>query len=452
MRHAPLTKTTLRRISPLGSEVMRRATATWEAVKPRIKRAYEWWLKPRPSWWQPGQVWQWLNQRPQIGLPVVGIVTTLLLVAFGHWFWPWYSFKETDKNGVAHHPVADMLNPIGAALGGAVLVWAAFRQAWIAGQRHKEQTDADRQRRLTESFSKAVEQLAHADMAVRLGGIYTFEQISRESPSRYWTVMETLTAFVRERASWERTAPLVKERAYLLWEEAGRPDGRAGEHWRDAIKTTKPTTPPTDIAAVLTVIVRRDAKNRDREKNESWCFNLSGTDLRAVSLIDAHLEGAYLNAAHLEGAILFEAHLEGANLIDAHLEGAYLNAAHLEGAILFEAHLEGADLIDAHLEGADLNAAHLEGAILFEAHLEGADLIDAHLEGADLNAAHLEGANLIDAHLEGASLTFVIGLTTNMLEEASGNADTRLPDGVARPAHWPPAATEPDAGGAGQGG
>ena len=99
-----------------------------------------------------------------------GVVRALLRF----WFWHWYSFEETDKNGITHHPRADVINPIAAALGGAVLAWAAFRQARnstdaakaaieqanTASQRHKEQTDADRQRRLTESYSKAVEQLA----------------------------------------------------------------------------------------------------------------------------------------------------------------------------------------------------------------------------------------------------------------------------------------------------
>jgi hypothetical protein len=31
------------------------------------------------------------------------------------------------------------------------------------------------------------------------GGIYSLERISKESPDDYWTVMEILTAFVRER-------------------------------------------------------------------------------------------------------------------------------------------------------------------------------------------------------------------------------------------------------------
>src|SRR3984885_12962700 len=69
--------------------------------------------------------------------------------------------------------------------------------AWIALMRHFAQTDADRERRVTESFSKAVEQLANDKIEVRLGGIYTLERISRESPDDYWTIMETLTAFVR---------------------------------------------------------------------------------------------------------------------------------------------------------------------------------------------------------------------------------------------------------------
>ena len=48
--------------------------------------------------------------------------------------------------------------------------------------RHEAQTETDRQRRITESFTKAVEQLAHQDIEVRLGGIYTLERISKKAP------------------------------------------------------------------------------------------------------------------------------------------------------------------------------------------------------------------------------------------------------------------------------
>ena len=72
--------------------------------------------------------------------------------------------------------------------------------AGVALLRHFAQTNADRQRRITESYGKAVDQLAHDKIEVRLGGIYTLERISRESRDDHWTVVETRCAFVRERS------------------------------------------------------------------------------------------------------------------------------------------------------------------------------------------------------------------------------------------------------------
>jgi uncharacterized protein YjbI with pentapeptide repeats len=386
--------------------VRRRAAATWEAAKPHTKRAWELCLEPRHPWPRLRRTWQWLKVRPQIAFPVAGIVIVLLLVRL----WHWYSAEYKDNNGVIHHPHADILGPI-ATVAAAVGAAGAAVTAW---KRHIAQTDADRERRLTESFSKAVEQLASNKMEECLGGIYTLEQISRESPDRYWPVMETLAAFVRERATWKETAPRVSERAYFLWQEAGRPAGRADEHWREAVKTTEPTTPRTGIAAVLTVICRRDEEHRERERQNGWWLNLNGTDLRRAVLIGAHLEDASFEQAHLEHAELRGAHFERTSFKQAHLEHAELSGAYFERAWVEEAHLERAELDGAHLEGAMLKKAHLEGAVLCEAHLQGAWLQFAHLEGANIRAAHFEGAMLLgarleralveEAHLEGARL------------------------------------------------
>ena len=74
---------------------------------------------------------------------------------------------------------------------------------------------------------------------MRLGGIYSLERISKESPDDYWTVMENLSAFVRKRSrrnEAERTSQNLEQRisrrAYFLWQEAGRPDGRADDFGR----------------------------------------------------------------------------------------------------------------------------------------------------------------------------------------------------------------------------
>ncbi|MEV5593949.1 pentapeptide repeat-containing protein [Streptomyces sp. NPDC052496] len=86
----------------------------------------------------------------------------------------------------------------------------------------------------------------------------------------------------------------------------------------------------------------------------------------------------------------------------------------------------GADLIGARLKGADLRGANLRGACL----------IAADLQGADLRTADLIGVDFRDANLSGADLTGSIFLTQAQLNAAKGDATTKLPEDLGRPAHW----------------
>ncbi|MCO5972377.1 pentapeptide repeat-containing protein [Actinoallomurus soli] len=86
----------------------------------------------------------------------------------------------------------------------------------------------------------------------------------------------------------------------------------------------------------------------------------------------------------------------------------------------------GADLMGARLRGADLRGADLRGAYL----------IAADLRNADLRTADLIGADLRDADLRGADLTGAIFLTQAQVNAARGDAATRLPSALTRPAHW----------------
>ena len=86
--------------------------------------------------------------------------------------------------------------------------------------------------------------------------------------------------------------------------------------------------------------------------------------------------------------------------------------------------------------GADLMGAALSGADLHGASLRGAYLIGADLRGADLRRADLLGADLRGADLRGADLTGALFVVQPQLTAATGDAGTRLPSGLARPAHW----------------
>jgi Protein of unknown function (DUF2934) len=85
-------------------------------------------------------------------------------------------------------------------------------------------------------------------------------------------VMESLTAFVRERSLRNEAERLQdveqrgSRRAYFLWQRTGRPGGRAEGVGAEAVRQDEIGEPPaTDIAAVLTVIKRRDKRSREQE-------------------------------------------------------------------------------------------------------------------------------------------------------------------------------------------
>jgi uncharacterized protein YjbI with pentapeptide repeats len=298
---------------------------------------------------------------------------------------------------------------------------AAFGQWRTARLRHEEQTNADRRRRITETYSKAITQLASDKLEERLGGIYTLENIAKESPDDYWTVMETLTAFVRERA--RRKAP----KQDVPWTMASL---------YESAEPTSPRGSATDIAAVLTVIRRRDEANFQREKDS---FDLSNTDLEQANLYRANLTGANLYRAKLTDANLSRANLTGANLSRANLTGAQLPntnlyRAKLTDANLTRAKLTGADLTSADLILADLRGAKLTGANLTSADLTAADLTAANLSRtnlifADLTGADLTGANLTDADLTSADLTGAKLSSQAQLDQACGKP-AQLPEGL----------------------
>jgi hypothetical protein len=149
-------------------------------------------------------------------------------------------------------------------------------------------------------------------------------------------------------------------------------------------------------------------------------FNLFRANLSGHWLVGEDLRGANLSFANLSGANLFGANLSGADLSDANLSGADLS-----NAKLLRATLTDANLLTGNLSGADLSVAKLSGANLFFANLSNAELLFAKLSGAKLSFAKLSGADL-----GGADLSDAKNLTQEQLDQACGNADTKLPEGL----------------------
>jgi uncharacterized protein YjbI with pentapeptide repeats len=276
-----------------------------------------------------------------------------------------------------------------AALG-AVLSSMTYRlNSRVAADTHER----DLQAQVTERFTRAIDQLGNRDnLDVRLGGIYGLERIARDSAAERQQVIEVLTAFLREHATWEEANP----------------------------RTT--VTPATDVQAIVTVLGRMpDMPPRPLDLR---CIDLQGADLtegefRGALFHSANLGSARLHQTRLEKAVLEDANLTNADLRRARLEAANLTAANLTGAVvvntsLGQAHLaavklqaarlSGVDAREARAYGADFSNAHIVEVSFVNAHLDGANFTGATLFGVDFQGARLVGARFCGAHLRETNL------------------------------------------------
>jgi len=276
--------------------------------------------------------------------------------------------------------------------GGAVIVnvYFAGRRAEAMEETAKaanKNAETANQKQITERFSKAIEQLGSDKPEVILGGIYTLERIARDSKPDQWTIMEVLTAFVRQ------NAPIIKENK-----------SQSPEDQEKLLKLR------ISIQACLTVIAERKHPDLENKRLDLTEVNISGLNLKGLNLkgfnfTGANLTEAKLYKADLTGANLTGAKLTGANLTLADLTLADLTGADLTGAKLKEADLALADLTEADLTEANLTVANLIGAYLTKANLIGAYRLEQDwitkvlLTEADLERAILTGAIMPDGSI-----------------------------------------------------
>jgi pentapeptide repeat protein len=232
-------------------------------------------------------------------------ILALVIVAF-LWFVPqlqgeYFSPKVPDKERPAlvneyRRTWAQIIGGFGLLLG----LYFTWRRVEIS-----------QDQQVTERFTRAIDQLGATDdttskprLEVRLGGIYALERIAWDSPKRnYSTVMEVLTAYVRENTPQTPGRSAADSPLYLLWRwllsTAKQPAPLSDP-------PLEPRGPTADIQAILDVL--RRAQDRISEEYRT-----------SLDLREANLYRAALNRANLQEAYLQEAYLKGAKVTDEQL-------------------------------------------------------------------------------------------------------------------------------------
>jgi hypothetical protein len=299
--------------------------------------------------WNPikwiGSHWQLL--RKCVAWAAVLVLSVAAVIALG-WYPIWQTRSVTDPHDQERLELENRLRlTVAQIVGGAAVlvgVYLTLRRVKAA----EDQVRIAQEGQITERFTRAIEQLGSDKLEVRLGGIYALERIARDSEKDHWTIMEVLTAYVREHARW---TDKDGERAKIN-------EQRQGNSWGDA------PLPSQEVQAILTVIGRRSLSH---EAGKPYRLDFRGASLRKASFqggsfARADFDGAHLEAASFRGADVSNADFSVAFLDDADFPGA--NGAHaiFKGAGLNEADFrEGGDLSNAVVSQRQVNAAKGDG-------------------------------------------------------------------------------------------
>lgn len=321
-------------------------------------------------WWIDGAHLRKTNLQPADGVVVTGVRTMLValgvgaLTAIGL-----YYTRETLKHNQEKDKMQAELTRQGQAT-----------DAELTRQGQATQAELTREGQVTERYVEATKLLSADDsLTQRLGGIYALERIMWDSQRDHRTVIEVLTAFIRQ--------------------------GPSPESFEDGGKAR----PGRDLQAALTVLGRMPVR-----EGSPLRIDLGRASLHEADMFEACFDGVNLN-------------LGGAHLESANLGGAQLNGANLSSARLDDAHLDGAQLNSANLVQSSLRSADLAGAVL-----DGANLVRANLEGAKLTGASLAATQLDGAYLAGADLRGASSYTVKSFLTARITSSTWLPESVSK--------------------
>jgi hypothetical protein len=259
----------------------------------------------------------------------VGLIMLVLLLAF---------FGSGSARDQARLDAFRTAGTTVVGIGGAVaLLLAARRQRTTELTLELQQDvaanaahDAD-ERRFTEVYSKAADQLGNDKAPVRLAGLYAMERLGQANPPQRQMIVNVVCAYLRMpfvagiRPVADASAAVYAEHRDWSQEQQVR-------------------------MAALHVLFRHRNPEAARLGND-WDVWL---DLDNARLDEAELSGMDLAGASLYRATLARADLSDVNLQDSDLTAADLAGANLRGSRLRNSTLDDADLTDADLTGADL--------------------------------------------------------------------------------------------------
>lgn len=155
-----------------------------------VGAGYSWWSARRP-----GPARRGVRRSPPLSWWAVGVAA--LVIAGVVWGATTWLLGKAAGNPAAEVEAIKTGLGIGAGTAGVFALLLAVRRQW-----HQEITAADTsfdatERRVTDLYTKAADQLGSEKAPVRLAGLYALERLAQDNPSQRQTIVNVLCAYLR---------------------------------------------------------------------------------------------------------------------------------------------------------------------------------------------------------------------------------------------------------------
>ncbi len=243
-----------------------------------------WWRERNRSWW-----WATIV----VALPIVVLTAAAVLVLM----------RVVDlSTSSARLEMIKVALAVGAGTGAALTLVMARRRQWATEHDAAE-------RRLTELYVKAVEQLGSEQAAVRHGGLYALERVAQDNPDHRQTVVNVICAYLRapytlppNKVGAPRSGvrrPLVKSARRRTAMSALTRRADATQRISDESRGPQEREVRLTAQRILTHHLRPRDENRKRLHTYWRAMDL---DLNSATLIDFDLDRCEVRTAIFSGA------------------------------------------------------------------------------------------------------------------------------------------------------
>jgi Pentapeptide repeats (9 copies) len=271
----------------------------------------------RPAW-RPIPAWQW-TAAAAAAVVIVAVVVIIWLLAIASGAKP-----GTDRANARLDAVRTGL-AAGAGAGAAVGLMLAFRR-----QHHQEiatvLTDLDAtERRITELYTKAVEQLGNDKAPVRLGGLYALERLAQDNPAHRQTIVNVICAYLR--MPFAAAVPARKSEPEASEDRGERDTGtqatadRLGDTWPQETDAWQQERQVRLTAQRIVAEHLRDDRAEAQRTTDSPSLRFwpeIRLDLAGATLINFNLDNGVIASADFSKAVFSDsASFEGATFGDA---------------------------------------------------------------------------------------------------------------------------------------